>query len=231
MRKRSATGGYTDILCAAPARDSEGGTPEPARLGDNETAGRPPAPLCGLVLAGGRSSRMGRDKASLTVHGRSRPQYRFLFEELRAVCGCAFISGRGRSSEAEWADLPVIRDTYSEVGPMAGLLSAMEADPKRAWLLVGVDLVNVGRDELGSLVAERDPEAPATAAYNPAIEAPEPLFAIYEPGSFESLLARYRGGRYSLRQSLQALGARLCRSISERALRNANTPEELAELE
>src|SRR5689334_343280 len=90
------------------------------------------SPLNGLVLAGGKSSRMGRDKGHLNWHGREQRYY--LVDLLTPFCESVFISIREEQRAAIPDGYRIITDSYEERGPYAALLSAFEKNPEAAWL-------------------------------------------------------------------------------------------------
>jgi len=132
------------------------------------------------VLAGGRGSRLGRDKATLNFHG--TPQVRWALALLARHCEHAYASVRDAAQAREdgFAGLPTLADAAGIEGPAAGLAAAFGFAPQRAWLLVGVDMPLLDDALLAELVASRDPRAVATA-YRQPDGTPEPLCAIWEP--------------------------------------------------
>lgn len=186
-----------------------------------------PAPVWGLVLAGGRSRRLGLDKAALEIHG--APQVCFCADILTRMLDAVYVSIRpGQREEPVFRGLPVIEDTRPDVGPMAGLLAAMERFPGVAWLVLACDLPLVTRDAVQALLDGRDPARGATA-FMATDGFFEPLFAIYEPRIRDDLEARMRDGRYSLRQALTDHDVRLLCAPDDRVLMNINTPADLEE--
>jgi len=93
------------------------------------------ADLAGFVLAGGRSSRMGRDKALLEFRG--RPLIAGAVNGLRQMCGEVFVLG-DRQDLAAYAD--VIADRHANVGPMGGIEAALACSAMRWNLFVPVDM-------------------------------------------------------------------------------------------
>lgn len=176
--------------------------------------------LYGLVLAGGRSTRMGRDKASLDYRG--KPHALALHEELASICVKAFISCRG--DQRIPADLALI-DRYDNIGPMAGLLTAFDHQPAAAWLVVACDLPFLDRATLEHLVASRDPSRPATAYRGRLDGLPEPLCAIYEPAMRDRLHQFVREGITCPRKALIRSEACLIDLQNPYALENANSPD------
>ena len=183
------------------------------------------ATVYGLVLAGGRSKRMQRDKAALDYGG--RPQLLATWELVTAMTERAFVSVRtDQRDEPLRASLPQIVDAVDAEGPIAGILSALDAHPDRAWLVVACDLPRLDRATLGRLFAERDPSQLATAYRSAYDGLPEPLCAIYEPASRGPLHAFLATGRNCPRKFLGGPQVRLIGLADDHALDNVNTPEE-----
>jgi len=137
------------------------------------------APLYGLILSGGKSSRMGTDKALIYYHG--RPQQEFLFDLVHEFCDHTFISLRQEQQD----DLPerydVILDQNEYPGPLNGILSAHKQHTDAAWLVIACDLPLMNKETLHLLLNGRDSTKDATALATRASGLPEPLAAIWEP--------------------------------------------------
>jgi len=183
------------------------------------------APLYGLVLAGGRSTRMQRDKARLAYAGRS--QLERAFELLTPYVERTFVSVR-----ADQTDDPVRRryerivDRHDNLGPIAGILAAQAEHPEAAWLVLAVDLPLLDAATLEHLVWARRADRPATAYRSSHDGLPEPLCAIYEPSSRAALEAYVASGRVCPRKFLMSAEAALLDEPNPCALDNINTPEE-----
>jgi molybdenum cofactor guanylyltransferase len=161
-----------------------------------------PAALSGLVVAGGDSRRMGRDKGSLEYDG-ATPQVRRAYELLASVCGDACVAvRRDQLSVDTYRDLPLIVDAPGVRGPAAGLLGGWDIDAERAWLVLAVDLPFVDAALLGELCAGRKAARLATAFAHPD-GTPEPLCTIWEPAARPVLAARVAAGDRSLRRVLE----------------------------
>ncbi len=98
-------------------------------------------PVHGFVLAGGKSSRMGEDKALLRVCG--RPMVEIAVEKLREFCAEVGIAGN-RDDLAEFA--PVVREARLNQGPAAGIEAGLlvATQPWVMFIPVDVPLVPVG---------------------------------------------------------------------------------------
>lgn len=186
---------------------------------------RPAAPVMGLLLSGGRSTRMRRDKAALDYHGRS--QLAHAWERLGAVVERAFVSVRpDQVDDPLRRDYPKIVDRQAGLGPLAGILAAQATHPEAAWLVLACDLPFLDERTLAHLLASRDPGAPATAFRSAHDSLPEPLCAVYEPASAPALAAWAAAGRNCPRKFLIQSGARLLEPLDPQALDNINSADE-----
>lgn len=183
------------------------------------------APVFGLVLAGGASRRMKHDKALLDYHG--KPQLVWTYELLSPMCEQAFVSVRqDQSEEPVRSGLPQIVDKETDLGPAGGILSAQEAYPDAAWLVVACDLPFLNDATLRSLLNNRDATRHATAFISVHDNLPEPLCAIWEPSSHRTLQEFIRQGIVCPRKVLINSDAKLLEQDNARALDNVNTPDE-----
>jgi len=181
------------------------------------------APLCGLVLAGGYSTRMKKDKALLSFHGST--QVEATFDLVSDLCERTFVSCReGQFETGRISRLPQIHDRLIDFGPIGGLLSAMVEYPKNAWLVVACDLTYLDKETVAALVANRRPFKFATV-YDSSLDGlPEPLCAIYEPGMRQRMFESLGWGNESLRKVLLSSNVKRLSLASDLALENVNDP-------
>ncbi|RYY64695.1 MAG: molybdenum cofactor guanylyltransferase [Chitinophagaceae bacterium] len=177
-------------------------------------------PLCGLVLAGGESRRMGRDKSRLPWQGQE--QRLRCAELLSEFCTGVFVSLRTPETLQPYT---VLTDLHPGIGPMAGLLSAFAQQPAAAWLLLACDLPLVGREAVQLLVDQRDPAALATCFCHQDGRL-EPLAAIWEPAAAPLLEDARAAGHYGLQALLLAGRVERVPVPFTEWLLNANTPAE-----
>lgn len=184
------------------------------------------APLYGLVLGGGRSTRMKRDKAAIEYHG--MPQVRYAHRLLERYCERVFVSNRADQAEDPlFEGLEQIHDRFVGFGPMGGMLSALHTYPEAAWLVLGCDLPFVDESVLGALLDARDPLMLATCYTSAHDGLPEPLCAVYEPRYRRRLHQFLASGRDCPRKALINSRAKQVELADPRALDNINSPEEL----
>ncbi|HLZ98662.1 MAG TPA: NTP transferase domain-containing protein [Steroidobacteraceae bacterium] len=185
------------------------------------------APVCGLILAGGASSRMHRDKAALRYGGKT--QLDRAFDLASRHLARVFVSVRAsQAGEPTRSDKPLIVDSVgSEAGgPIVGIRSAMAAYPDVAWLVIACDLPFLSDAALEQLLRARDPSVLATAFVSAHDGLPEPLCAIWEPAAAAALSEYQAGGGRCPRKFLRRYPASLIEPHDRHALDNVNTPDE-----
>jgi molybdenum cofactor guanylyltransferase len=180
------------------------------------------APVFGLLLAGGRSSRMRRDKAALEYRGRT--QLEDAYDLLASVTQRAFVSVRpDQMNEPLRQRFPQIVDEHTDLGPLAGILAAQRAHPDAAWLVLACDLPFLDTAVLRHLLERRDRQGYATAFRSTLDGLPEPLCAVYEPKSAAPLARFATGGKSCPRKFLIEHQATLLEPLRAEALDNVNS--------
>jgi molybdopterin-guanine dinucleotide biosynthesis protein A len=183
-------------------------------------------PVWGLVLAGGESRRMGSDKALLKRDGHT--QLSRSVDLLQRHVERTFVSARAeQADEPERSRFPQIVDRYSGIGPAAGILSALQEQPKVSWLVLACDLPNVDDATIGFLLRRRSPDHPFTAFRSSYDELPEPLCAIYRPESRAIIEDFVQNGIVCPRKMLIRSDTYLLQQPDPSALDNVNTPDDL----
>ena len=183
------------------------------------------APLLGLVLAGGRSSRMGSDKAAIRYG--EQTQLERAIGLVSQFTQQTFVSVRpDQAADPLRKKFAQIVDGGDVEGPAAGIRAAQLARPDAAWLVVACDLPHLGAITLQHLIAHREAAKVATAYRSSHDGLPEPLCAIYEPGARAGLIAQIAAGRNCPRKFLINAHTQLIKQPNPRALDNVNTVEE-----
>lgn len=181
-------------------------------------------PLYGLVLAGGRSSRMRVDKSSLCYQGDTQSEH--CFRLLGNFCEKVFISNRkAQENQAGHRGLPQIHDSFWGIGPLGGILSAMQFQSEVAWLVLACDLPYVDHETIAGLVQSRNAAKDATA-YHHEDQVIEPLCTIYEPRCRTLLLETYAQCCFSPLKALFGAKIDVLAPADPKHLINANFPEE-----
>ena len=182
------------------------------------------APLFGLVLTGGKSKRMGTDKAHMVYH--SKPQQLHTADLLAPYCERVFISCRSEQVATLPQGYEALPDTFTDLGPLSGILSAFRQYPNSAWLVLACDLPLMQPVTLEQLINGRRPYKIATTFQSPYDSFPEPLVTIWEPKAYPILLQFLSLGYQCPRKVLINNDIALLQPTFPEQLTNANTPEE-----
>lgn len=178
--------------------------------------------LNGLVLAGGKSLRMGQDKSSLEYFGKTQRQV--AFDLLAKFCAEVWVSAK-ESQISDWADdLPYLKDEYENYGPLGGILTALNFQKNRAWLIIACDLPFVNEELIQTLISHRNSQKPATAFFQ-TDNFVEPLCTIWEVQSREMIESFIKKNIFSPQKILQSIDCQLIRLDNSYYLQNINTPE------
>lgn len=192
-------------------------------------------PIFGLLLAGGKSRRMGGiDKALLRLTPDAPNQIERGAALLRNLCPQVFLSSRPDQKLPLPEGVQPLHDNEAfPEGPLRGILTALHTHPEAHWLVAACDMPCLTPEVLGELcsafAAEDTPVPTAAALSSGAL--PEPLCAIYPAGSGSRLAALAREGQTaSPRQLLCQIKTRIVQLSDAEALTNMNTPADAAKL-
>ncbi len=182
--------------------------------------------LNGLVLAGGKSQRMGNPKDKINWHGKE--QRYFAADLLAPFCDEVFISCRQDQLENFDPNYKALTDTFLNMGPFGGILSALRSQRDKAWLVVACDLPLLDEKSLEFLIENRNIEKAATTYESPFDSLPEPLITIWEPKSYPLLLNFLGSGITCPRKVLINSDTLILKPGNPDSLMNVNTPEDMA---
>ncbi len=187
-----------------------------------------PVPLTGVVLAGGTSRRMGRDKARLPVDG--APLALRAARELARCCEHVMIaSGDGqRLADLGW---PQVADAAADAGPLGGVLAALREAHTPLVAVVAADMPDASAEVLRALAEAWRGEAVVLAE---VAGRRQPLHAVWSAAEATSLADYLAGGGRSVRGFLdrspcRVLGLRDLPAAGRdgRFARNVNRPADL----
>ncbi|WP_237277578.1 NTP transferase domain-containing protein [Tenacibaculum ovolyticum] len=176
------------------------------------------AHINGLVLIGGKSTRMGTDKSELNYFGKPQKEH---VKELLEECSLPTFFSVQQPSEKD----NEIHDAFLNLGPFGGICSAFQQNPNTAWLVIATDVPFVNEKIIKLLLENRDPSKIATTIKGKGKEFPEPLITIYEPKAYGKLLQYLAQGYSCPRKMLINSDVKIV-EIDDDFIRNINTPEE-----
>ena len=180
----------------------------------------------GLILTGGKSSRMGTPKALIHYHG--KPHARYLYDLLNNYCEEVYLScQKDQWKNSAIADLPQLIDLEISEGPTRAIMTALLSDSTVDWLVVACDLIHVSDDTIKTLIENRRDDVAAICFANREQHFPEALCAIYIPEAldvFQSAIAQGTRCPVKILNQTNILKLQQNENID---LAKINTPEDL----
>jgi molybdopterin-guanine dinucleotide biosynthesis protein A len=176
----------------------------------------------GYVLVGGRSNRMGRDKALLPFRGGVLAES--VAREVALAAGSAVLVGDpGRYAAFGYTVIP---DRYPGEGPLGGILTALCHTTAEWNLVVACDMPELSAEFLGRILdAAEESTADALVPIGPS-GLPEPLCAVYRRCSRAPLEGAFERGERKVMAALASLPVLLWPMSELAPFQNVNTPED-----
>ncbi|UOQ93521.1 molybdenum cofactor guanylyltransferase [Halobacillus shinanisalinarum] len=154
----------------------------------------PDEPICGAILAGGGSTRMGTDKAVLPLG--EQTVLECIINVMEQVCGHVVVN-RNKPLTSITSKIEYIHDEYSDAGPLAGLHAVLKNTKEPAVLLSACDTPFIQEDVLRYLLEQRSNQ---TTAIVPVHEGRiQPLSAIYQGDLLPIIEQLLSDGKRSMR--------------------------------
>jgi molybdopterin-guanine dinucleotide biosynthesis protein A len=185
-----------------------------------------------IVLAGGRSTRFGRDKASEPLLG--RPLLQHVIDRVSPLVGeLIVVSARGQSLPDLRVAVPmrVVEDAYPDCGPLGGIYTGLTAALTQRCLAVACDMPLLSAPLLRELL-RRSPDCDVVM---PVLAYPEPMHAVYSRTCIDPIRERLDAGQLKITNFLGAVNVCYMREPECRALDpellsflNTNTEADLA---
>jgi len=182
-----------------------------------------PFPAAALILAGGKSERMGRDKSMLLVDG--RPMIEQICTQLRPHFERLLISAND-SRKYAFLNIDTVPDKIPGQGSLMGIASALAASEHDLNLVVACDIPRVDMAVVRRLMLDvegHDGAVPQSEAGHI-----EPLFAVYRKRMLGALDATLRAGKRKIKDALDQCDIKYVALTGGESLRNLNTPEDYA---
>lgn len=182
------------------------------------------------IMAGGKSTRMGRDKARVLLDGKTLLDH--ALERWTGFGEAIQLSvGPTERSALAPAGVPAVADIYPERGPLGGLHAGLLACNTELLLVVAVDSPFVTEELAEALV--RMSETNPGDAYVYSLEGrPEPLFGLYRKSCLPVVEELLEAGENKMGLLLRRVETEyLLGAGSRRFFINLNTPEELAQVQ
>lgn len=182
--------------------------------------------IVGVILAGGKSSRMGKDKALLDLNGKSFIQH--IAEELQKVFTKVIIVS-DHSKPYKFLDLPMYEDIFKGCGPLAGIHSAFIHSNSDRIFVVSTDMPLINTSTIQHLL---DCSSIGDVIIYSIRNTIQPLFGIYNRNCFSLLENHLIRKQYSVVKFIQSIhsniipGSSVLRFDISQVLININTTED-----
>jgi molybdopterin-guanine dinucleotide biosynthesis protein A len=159
----------------------------------------------GWVLAGGRSLRMGQDKAGVALAG--RPLLEHMLDKLQALGLRARVAGLREPVHYSAGDsaAEVFADAHPDCGPLSGMETALARSEAALVMVLGVDLPLLQTEFLGWML-RRASTTGAVATIPRLLGEPQPLCAVYRRELLPGITAALETGDYKVMHAVE-LGA------------------------
>lgn len=180
--------------------------------------------LRGLVLTGGASSRMGRDKAEITYG--AQPQWRAAADILAPICVHTYWSCTAKQRDDWGIGEAGILDVVPGHGPASGMHAAFLSAPDAAWIVIGCDYPFLETQDIHRLLEARARGIDAVTFLNHKTSEIEPMISLWEPAAEQHFLQRFAAGEHSPRRILQSCKLVTVIPREPQILHNRNSPAE-----
>ena len=179
--------------------------------------------IVAVVMAGGRSKRMGEDKGLIQYKSKAHRYY--MADMLKTIFNEVVISVPFDFEIPENSNYRYVKDVVNDFGPLGGLYSLFKAYPNKSILIIATDMPEVEVKHISYLIENRDKNSIATC-YKNSDGFVEPLFAIWENSALSIIEKLIQDEKLSMRMILKNHKAKVIDIPDEKALLNINTEEE-----
>jgi molybdopterin-guanine dinucleotide biosynthesis protein A len=188
--------------------------------------------ITGIILAGGRSSRMGKDKGLCDFKGKALVAY--AMDILQPLCGEIMISANHFPEKYDAFGYPVIADEVKDIGPMGGIYSCLKKSKTQHNLILSCDTPFVSPAVFRLLLHKRENFQVVCPAHETFLL--EPLSAYYNTnilGELEDAIRHeeYKMMRFFKRIRFKSVNIDTMPFFNDGLFLNINSPEDLRKAE
>jgi molybdenum cofactor guanylyltransferase len=185
---------------------------------------KPVKPVTGIILAGGKSSRMGFDKGMAELNG--KPMINWVIAHLQAVCSHIIIISNNEVYQQ--LGFPVYADIYKDTGPLGGILTGLAYTDTGYNLVLACDMPYVKPELLRHLLTFADDYSLVVPSVNGRFE---PLCAFYHKKTYAGMEDLLRQGTRKMQEVIGQFAYKETRieetCVNPEVFTNINTPREL----
>jgi len=175
-----------------------------------------------IIFAGGKSSRMGEDKALLPFGGYATLS-EFQYNKLSLLFSSVYISTKYPKFNF---DSPLIQDIYEESSPLVGLLSIFEVLKCKAIFILSVDAPLVDKKVIDTLFEAYESHDNADIVIAKSPNGLQPLCGIYTQTILPLAKKHFEQKNHKLTSLLKNLNTITVSFEEDTPFTNLNTPEE-----
>jgi len=178
----------------------------------------------GFILAGGKSSRMGFDKAFIKYNGKTFIE--FSIEKMKNICQNVLINSN--NPEIAQFNLPIIRDIYPNVGPLAGIHACLKLSTTQKNIFMACDTPFID-ENIYKKILEISDSCDAVVLRHPDGKI-EPLIAYYSKNNIAIIESQIEKGQNKIQDLLKIINTRFVDIDNNFSTSNFNTTEDLNKL-
>lgn len=188
------------------------------------------AGLTGIILSGGKSSRMGREKGLCLL--KEKPLIAFSIKALNNVCDSLIISANNRQYDS--FGYPVVKDEIAGIGPAGGIYSCLKASGTDDNYIISSDTPMITPELIRHILSHKsnyDAVVPVVNGFT------EPLCAFYRKSCIASFRESIFAGKYKIQDIIKGLNCNFIKIepteifYHSHLFTNVNTLEDLTKLE
>lgn len=181
--------------------------------------------ITGIILAGGKSLRMGTDKAFLQLNGKTLLER--AIELVQPLCNSIIISSN--NPEHKKFGYEIIPDEIKNCGPLGGIYSSLKKSETDWNFVISVDSAFVKSDFIQHLISEID-NLDAVVPIHP--KGKEPLIALYHKNCMVEMESMLQSGNFKMHNLIKTINTKFVESQKwlekyPQLFRNLNRPEDL----
>jgi molybdopterin-guanine dinucleotide biosynthesis protein A len=175
-----------------------------------------------VIFAGGRSSRMGEDKALLPF-GEHQSLARYQYDRLSELFKTVYLSAKGKKFGFE---APLITDRYDTHSPLVGIVTVFETLDTEALFILSVDAPFVDKTVIDTLIDTWEGEDAVVARSSGKVQ---PLCGLYARSILPLAKEEMQKGNHKLKLLLESAHTRYVDFEKSDAFLNLNYPHEYEE--
>jgi len=178
--------------------------------------------LTGIILAGGKSSRMGQDKGLMLLEG--KPMIQHVIDAVQPLVDDVIII----SNQEEYATFgfPVYEDIIKEQGPLAGICTGLKFSKTPKNLIVSCDVPYVNRELLNLLI---DNAADAAVVIPQKGEKTHQIIGVYDQSCLEVFMKELTNGKRKIKLAIEQMNYKIvdANQINEKVFNNINSKDDI----